>query len=80
MGQPEKRFKVGAVVASVFSNDINTGEGSRLMRSVTLQKTYRDKEGNFRPTNSLNTNDVPKAILALSKAYDFLMSLDGTAR
>lgn len=73
MVQPEKRIKVGNVIVSVFSNEI---DGQRFLRSVSIQKFYRDKEGSFRPTNSLNTNDIPKAILALARAYDYVLNAD----
>ena len=33
---------------------------------------YKDMHGNFKSTSSLDTNDIPKAILALKKAYEFL--------
>jgi hypothetical protein len=74
MAQLEKRFKVGACVASIFANEILSGDEKRLARNVVLQKIYRDKEGNFRPTSSLGANDPPKAILVLCKAYDYLLA------
>ena len=39
-----------------------------------MQRNYKDKEGNFKHTTSFGANDIPKAILALSKAYDYLVS------
>jgi len=78
MAQPEKRFKMGACAASVFSNEVFAGEGQRTFRSVVLQKIYKDKDGMFRPTGSLNLNDTPKAVLALVTAYDYLVCKEGT--
>jgi hypothetical protein len=37
-----------------------------------VQRVYRDKEGKFKTTNSLYVNDLPKAILVLQKAFDYL--------
>ncbi len=74
MGQVEQHFRVGSIHATVFSNDIDTPDGARKVRSVGLQKRYRDKDGNFRPTSILHPNDIPKAILALVMAYDYLMT------
>ena len=39
---------------------------------VLLERTYRDDQGNFKTNGSLDTNDVPDAILALRKAYEYL--------
>ncbi len=72
MAQPEKGFKVGGCTASVFVNEINTGNGKATVKSVNLQRAYKDKEGNFQHATSFKANDIPKAVLALLKAYDYL--------
>ena len=74
MAKPEKRFKVGACTASVFGNEIQTEKGKAVVKSVTLQRAYKDKDGNFQHTTSFKTHDIPKAVLALEKAYDYLVS------
>ena len=74
MAQPEKRFKVRGCIASVFANEVNTANGSTVVKSVVLQRTYRDNDGNFQHTTSFRANDIPKAVLALNKAYEYLMS------
>ena len=38
------------------------------------QRAYKDKDGNFQHTTSFKDNDIPKAVLALTKAYDYLVS------
>ena len=43
------------------------------MKSVSLQRTYKDKDGNFQHATSFGANDMPKAVLALTKAYDYLV-------
>ena len=40
---------------------------------VPLEVRYRDKAGQWKGTNSLALNEIPKAILALQKAYEYLM-------
>ncbi len=77
MAQPEKKYKAGACTASVFANEIKTDKGTAKVRSVALQRSYKDKEGNFQNTTSFRANDIPKAILTLSKAYDYLVSDEG---
>lgn len=73
MGKPEKQFKVGNSTASVFVNEVNTKNGKALIKSVSLQRTYKDKEGNFQSVTSFGIADVPKAILALEKAYEHMI-------
>ena len=40
--KPEKVFRIGAVSASVFVNEIKTESGTRNVRNVNLQRRYRD--------------------------------------
>ena len=72
MTQPERRFKVGACTAAVFANQVNTADGKAVVRNAVLQRTYRDNNGDFQHTTSFRVNDIPKAVLALNKAYDYL--------
>jgi hypothetical protein len=76
MAKPEKKFKIGACTASVFVNEIQTGNGKAEIKSVSLQRAYKDKNGEFQHTTSFGANDIPKAVLALIKAYDYLTASD----
>ena len=58
----------------MFGNEIQTEKGKAGVKNVTLQRVYKDKDGNFQHTTSFKANDIPKAVLALSKAYDYLVS------
>lgn len=70
--KPEQVFKVGPVRASVFQNEIEHKGQKVNLPKVVLEVRYKDKEGNWKGTNSLSVNELPKAILALEKAYDYL--------
>ncbi len=72
MAKPETSFKVGAVRASVFRNVI-VSDGKRVpLPKVVIEVRYKDKTGQWNGTNSLSLNDIPKAILALQKAFEYL--------
>ena len=40
--KPEKVFRIGFVSASVFGHPVDTDGGSRIIRSVSIQKRYMD--------------------------------------
>ena len=73
MSKPEKVFKVGAVRGSVFQNTGMQNGKEITFPKVVLEVRYKDKTGEWKGTNSLSLNDLPKAILALQKAYEYLM-------
>ncbi len=60
--KPADRVKVGGIEATIWDNG-NFG------KTVTLQRSYKDKD-DWKKTNSLRINDIPKAVLALEKAYE----------
>lgn len=71
--KPETVFKVGAVRAVVFRNIIEKNGKSISLPKVVIEVRYKDKAGQWKGTNSLSLNDIPKAILALQKAFEYLM-------
>jgi hypothetical protein len=75
MGKPETVFKAGAVRASVFKNEFQKGSVTAEVAKVVIEVRYKDKKtGEWKGTNSLSINDIPKAILALQQAYEYLMT------
>jgi hypothetical protein len=72
MSKPEKVFKIGAVRASIFRNTIERQGKQVPLPKVILEVRYLDKSGQWKGTNSLSLNEVPKAILALQKAFEYL--------
>jgi hypothetical protein len=70
---PERKFKAGAITATVWANDRIGKSGETInMSTVALERTYKDREGQWKRTGSMTLNDLPKAALVLSKAYEYL--------
>ena len=72
MSQPEISFKVGAVRAAIFMNTMQRGPKTVNIGKVILEVRYKDKDGQWKSTHSMSANELPKAILALQKAYEYL--------
>ena len=73
MAKPEKVFKMGAVRASVFRNTIEKDGRTIQLPKVVIEVRYKDKTGQWNGTNSLSVNDLPKAIVALEKAFEYVI-------
>ena len=58
--------RVGSIEVAIWTN--NSGKGD--YKSVTMQRSYKDKDDKWQKTGSLKVNDIPKAVLALQKAYE----------
>ena len=72
---PEKKFRAGAVCATVWKNNVTTEDGRQAeFMSISFERSYKDKKTNeWKKTNSLKTMDLPKAIVVLNKAYEYLV-------
>ena len=45
--------------------------------SVSLDRSYKDKNGEWQSTSSLRESDIPKAALLLNQAYEFIVMKPG---
>jgi len=64
---PAKKFRAGGIKANVWKNAGETGE----YYTVSLERSYKDKQGNWKSTSTLRVNDIPRAALVLEEAFRF---------
>ena len=69
---PEKIIMVGPCRVSIFRN-ICLKDGKEIeIPKVVLEVRYKDKHGRWRGTQGITLREIPKAILALQKAFSYL--------
>ena len=69
---PATRFTRGTCTVSIFFDEVQKeGETVSIPKAV-FPKRYRDKAGIWRTTPNLDTSDIPKAVLCLNDAFDYL--------
>ena len=68
---PEKVFRIGNVSASVFANEVENDDGTRTLRNVNIQRSYRDGE-ETKYAASFGLADLPRAIRVLQLAQDYV--------
>ena len=72
MNQPETRFSAGFVSASIWNNK-RVFDGKEVdTKSVTFQKRYKDKDGQWKTSSSLDQRDIADAMVVLGKTYEHL--------
>ena len=73
---PEKKIGPypGGIGVAVWLNTIETDDGPRQIRSITISpRRYRDPEtGEWRDSASFRAGDLPALIFALQKAQEFV--------
>ena len=76
--RPEKNIRVGAVRAAIWKWTNTTKDGRQFtQRKAVLDRAYKDANGQWQHTNSYDTNDVPKAVLAMQKAFEYMTTKNG---
>lgn len=78
--RPEKTFRLGLVSASVFTNvrEATAEQEERTVRSVQLQRRYRDDEG-WKTSTSFDLSNLPAAIEALRAALAYLLERESAS-
>ena len=77
--KPYKKFRAGNISATIWQNEriaiINGRSTKYINYSVTLERGYKDKDGNWKNTHSLDVSDIPKANALLAKVYTELIGI-----
>jgi hypothetical protein len=76
--RPERKWGPfhGGVGVAVWLNEVETAEGKRFFRSVSIapRRYLDDKTGKWEDASSLRPTDLPALILALEAAHLFVSS------
>ena len=71
---PEKKYRAGAVSATVWNNKGQKANGEELeYKTISLERIYTDKNGKWQSTNTLRIADLPRAQVVLQKAYEHVV-------
>ncbi len=65
---PKMKFSAGGIQVAIWENTTKEGKA---YNTVSLDKRYKVGE-QWKSTNSMKVNELPKAILALQRAYEYL--------
>jgi len=69
--RPVKEFRTRRNIrAAVWANPSEKGDHPRF--SVTVEKRYRDSEGNWQTSHSYFRDEIPDLRLVLSKAFEHI--------
>lgn len=77
--RPTAKYQAGGVGGAIWKNLTTLRNGQQIETlSVTLDRRYKDKSGEWKSASSFGLNDIPKAVLVLLKAYDFIVAANSS--
>ena len=69
MTQPVKKFRAGQVNCALWENEMTVNGRIVTKLNATLERRYKDKNEQWKSSNSLGRNEIPLAIYCLEKAF-----------
>ena len=76
---PIAKFRAGQVSAALWENEIQTGGRTVTILKATIQRRYRDTDGNWKSSTSFSRNEIPLAVHCLQKAFEKIIELQQEA-
>lgn len=70
---PISKFKAGLVQAAVWENDVPMNGKTATMLKATVQRRFKNKEGNWQSSGSFGRNEIPLAIYCLQKCFESML-------
>ena len=72
---PLAKFKAGQVSAAIWSNEVQMPRGAVKILKATIQRRYKDRNGQWQSSTSFSRNEIPLAIHCLRKAFERIIDL-----
>ncbi len=72
---PIAKFRAGQVSAALWENEIQTAGRTVTVLKATIQRRYRDTDGQWKSSTSFSRNEIPLAIHCLQKAFEKMVEL-----
>lgn len=76
---PVAKFKAGQVASAVWENDIEVKGKTITILKATVQRRYKDRDGNWQSSGSFSRNEIPLAVYCLQKAFDKIIEKQSQA-
>jgi len=73
MPKPVWSTKAGTVTGALWENEISVNGRKVSVLKVTIQRRYRDKDGQWKSSTSFSRNEIPLARFVLQKAYEHMI-------
>ena len=76
--KPIAKFKAGMVSAAIWENQIEVKGKTVTMLKATVQRRYKDSDGNWKSSQSFSRNEIPLAIYCLQQAFEKMLGESDT--
>jgi hypothetical protein len=71
--KPVARFRAGQVAAAIWENEITVNGRKATMLKASVERRFKDKDGQWKSSNSFSRNEIPLAIYCLQKSLEHII-------
>ena len=59
MAKPVAKFRAGQVSAAIWENEITVNGKKAVMLKASVERRFKDKDGQWKSSNSFSRNEIP---------------------
>ena len=68
--KPVAKFKAGQISTALWENEISVNGGKTTVLKATIQRRYKDNQGNWKSSGSFSRNEIPLVMYCLQKSFE----------
>jgi hypothetical protein len=73
MAKPVAKFRAGPVSAAIWENEITVNGKKGVMLKASVERRFKDKDGQWKSSNSFSRNEIPLAVYCLQKSFEHII-------
>ena len=78
--EPLARFCAGQITCALWGNEINLNGMAKTIMKASVSRRYKDRNGEWKSSQSFSRNEIPLAIHVLQKAFEKMLENTGSQR
>ena len=75
MAQPLARFRAGSVSCALWEDEIVVDGTTKSVLKASVSRRYKDRDGNWKSSQSFARNEIPLAIHCLQQAFEKIIEM-----
>jgi hypothetical protein len=79
MAIPVAKFRAGQVSAAIWKNKITVNGRKVTMLKASVERRYKDKDGQWKSSTSFSRNEIPLAVYCLQKSFERIVESEQDA-
>ena len=74
--RPVAKFRAGQTSAALWQNEITVSGRKVTVLKASVQRRFKDKDGQWKSSGSFSRNEIPLAIFCLQKCFEKIIETE----